>query len=143
MADTILGMHPNDNSPDWAQFDFNFDQEQLTMNSTFQTPESFFQQHQNQQQNYDAYNPDAQPTLFNHVERGLSTQNFTKGYQEFDYSENGNNTRLTQEQMAALETSFQEQPKPKTEYKKGLAERLGLDFQRVNVSAIPTPLCTC
>ncbi len=42
--------------------------------------------------------------------------------------------RLTQEQLATLEAAFADGYKPNTEYKKTLAEKIGVDFQKVNVS---------
>lgn len=46
----------------------------------------------------------------------------------------GTRSRLTQEQLATLEAEFAERYKPNTEYKKTLAERMGVEFQKVNVS---------
>lgn len=45
----------------------------------------------------------------------------------------GTRSRLTQEQLATLEAEFAERYKPNTEYKKSLAERMGVEFQKVNV----------
>ena len=45
----------------------------------------------------------------------------------------GTRSRLTQEQLATLEAEFAERYKPNTEYKKGLAEKMGVEFQKVNV----------
>lgn len=44
--------------------------------------------------------------------------------------------RLTQAQITTLEEEFSAQAKPRTEYKKNLADHLRLDLQRVNVSVI-------
>lgn len=44
----------------------------------------------------------------------------------------GTRSRLTQEQLATLEAEFAERYKPNTEYKKTLAEKMGVDFQKVN-----------
>lgn len=49
----------------------------------------------------------------------------------------GTRSRLTQEQLATLEAEFAERYKPNTEYKKTLAERMGVEFQKVNVSDQP------
>lgn len=46
----------------------------------------------------------------------------------------GTRSRLTQEQLATLEAEFAERYKPNTEYKKTLAEKMGVEFQKVNVS---------
>lgn len=52
----------------------------------------------------------------------------------------GTRSRLTQEQLATLEAEFAERYKPNTEYKKTLAEKMGVDFQKVNVSEPPACL---
>ncbi|CAD6566282.1 MAG: hypothetical protein ASARMPREDX12_005628 [Alectoria sarmentosa] len=44
----------------------------------------------------------------------------------------GTRSRLTQEQLATLEAEFAERYKPNTEYKKTLAEKMGVEFQKVN-----------
>ena len=49
----------------------------------------------------------------------------------------GTRSRLTQEQLATLEAEFAERYKPNTEYKKNLAEKMGVEFQKVNVSDRP------
>ena len=49
----------------------------------------------------------------------------------------GTRSRLTQEQLATLEAEFAERYKPNTEYKKTLAERMGVEFQKVNVGDHP------
>lgn len=49
----------------------------------------------------------------------------------------GTRSRLTQEQLATLEAEFAERYKPNTEYKKSLAEKMGVEFQKVNVSGHP------
>ena len=49
----------------------------------------------------------------------------------------GTRSRLTQEQLATLEAEFAERYKPNTEYKKTLAERMGVEFQKVNVGDPP------
>ena len=54
-----------------------------------------------------------------------------------DDSDLGTRSRLTQEQLATLEAEFAERYKPNTEYKKGLAEKMGVEFQKVNVSDHP------
>ncbi len=51
-----------------------------------------------------------------------------------DDSDLGTRSRLTQEQLATLEAEFAERYKPNTEYKKTLAEKMGVEFQKVNVS---------
>ena len=50
-----------------------------------------------------------------------------------DDSDLGTRSRLTQEQLATLEAEFAERYKPNTEYKKSLAEKMGVEFQKVNV----------
>lgn len=52
----------------------------------------------------------------------------------------GTRSRLTQEQLATLEAEFAERYKPNTEYKKTLAEKMGVEFQKVNVSDHPACL---
>lgn len=42
--------------------------------------------------------------------------------------------RLTQEQLAHLERQFALHHKPNTDYKKSLAENMGVDYSKVNVS---------
>ena len=49
-------------------------------------------------------------------------------------------TRLTQEQIAELEKEFAIKPKPNTEQKKTLADRMRVEYQRVNVSSCPHPM---
>lgn len=49
----------------------------------------------------------------------------------------GTRSRLTQEQLATLEAEFADKYKPNTEYKKTLAEKMGVEFQKVNVSNHP------
>ena len=49
----------------------------------------------------------------------------------------GTRSRLTQEQLATLEAEFAERYKPNTEYKKTLAEKMGVEFQKVNVRDHP------
>lgn len=49
----------------------------------------------------------------------------------------GTRSRLTQEQLATLEAEFAERYKPNTEYKKSLAEKMGVEFQKVNVRDRP------
>ena len=49
----------------------------------------------------------------------------------------GTRSRLTQEQLATLEAEFTERYKPNTKYKKNLAEKMGVEFQKVNVSDCP------
>ena len=51
--------------------------------------------------------------------------------------------RLTQEQVTQLEEEFSKLPKPNTDFKKNLADRIGLTLARVNVSSyhkFPTSL---
>ena len=62
--------------------------------------------------------------------QGFPTQNMTNT----DDGDLGTRSRLTQEQLATLEAEFAERYKPNTEYKKTLAERMGVEFQKVNVS---------
>lgn len=45
--------------------------------------------------------------------------------------------RLTQEQITILEQEFAKLPKPSTDFKKQLADRIGLTLARVNVSCTP------
>ena len=42
--------------------------------------------------------------------------------------------RLTQEQITILEQEFSKLPKPSTDFKKQLSDRIGLTLARVNVS---------
>ena len=44
---------------------------------------------------------------------------------------------LTQEQLATLEAEFAERTKPNTEYKKTLAEKMGVEFLMVHVGDHP------
>jgi hypothetical protein len=46
----------------------------------------------------------------------------------------GSRPRLTQEQLVHLEKQFALHHKPNTEYKKSLAENMGVDYSKVNVS---------
>lgn len=57
-----------------------------------------------------------------------------------DEGDLGTRSRLTQEQLATLEAEFAERYKPNTEYKKSLAEKMGVEFQKVNVSDLPAYL---
>ncbi len=65
--------------------------------------------------------------------QGYQAQNITST----DDSELGTRSRLTQEQLAILEAEFADKYKPNTEYKKCLAEKMGVEFQKVNVSDHP------
>lgn len=48
--------------------------------------------------------------------------------------------RLTQEQLAHLEGEFARNSKPNTEYKKGLADRMGVELAKLNVSYCNAPV---
>ena len=61
------------------------------------------------------------------------TQNMTST----DEGDLGTRSRLTQEQLALLEAEFAERYKPNTEYKKTLADKMGVEFQKVNVGDSP------
>ena len=52
----------------------------------------------------------------------------------------GIRSRLTYEQLAILEAHFVEKNRPNIEYKKSLAEKIGVEFQVVNVSDLPAYL---
>lgn len=55
----------------------------------------------------------------------------TENAEEIDTS---TRPRLTQEQVTVLEEEFSKLPKPNTDFKKELANRIGLTLARVNVS---------
>lgn len=129
MADTIIGIPTQGASPEWSQFDFAFDQEYLNAGLGFESAESFPHY---QQRSYETYNSDIQPTLPNPANHAFPPDAFMKAPLNNNPSESGSNTHLSQEQMAALEASFQEAPKPKMESRKSLARMLGLELQRVN-----------
>ena len=57
-----------------------------------------------------------------------------KGIANTEESDMASRSRLTQEQLAHLEREFQQRFKPNTEYKRGLAESMGVEYQKVNVS---------
>ena len=63
----------------------------------------------------------------------------TQGSRVFgtDEGEVASRSRLTQEQIAELEREFAIKPKPNTEEKKRMADRMGVDYPRVNVSGSP------
>ena len=56
------------------------------------------------------------------------------GIPNAEESDTASRSRLTQEQLAHLEREFQRRYKPNTEYKRTLAESMGVDYQKVNVS---------
>ena len=56
------------------------------------------------------------------------------GIANTEESDTASRSRLTQEQLAHLEREFQQRFKPNTEYKRGLAESMGVEYQKVNVS---------
>ena len=64
----------------------------------------------------------------------------TQNIANTDDGDLGTRSRLTQEQLATLEAEFAERYKPNTEYKKSLAEKMGVEFQKVNVSDLPAYL---
>ena len=49
-------------------------------------------------------------------------------------SDMASRSRLTQEQLARLEREFKQRYKPNTEYKKGLAETMGVEYHKINAS---------
>lgn len=57
------------------------------------------------------------------------------GLANTEESDTASRSRLTQEQLAHLEREFQQRFKPNTEYKRGLAESMGVEYQKVNVSS--------
>ena len=59
--------------------------------------------------------------------QGMSMANMEEG-------DTASRSRLTQEQLAQLEHEFALRYKPNTEYKKSLAERMGVEYHKVNVS---------
>lgn len=64
-----------------------------------------------------------------HVPRSMMSE-------DFEDVDGESKPRLTQAQITTLEEEFSVQAKPRTEYKKILADRLRLDMQRVNVSVL-------
>ncbi|KAL2055964.1 hypothetical protein ABVK25_003606 [Lepraria finkii] len=60
-----------------------------------------------------------------------------KGIANTEESDMASRSRLTQEQLAHLEREFQQRFKPNTEYKRGLAESMGVEYQKVNTSHEP------
>lgn len=51
-------------------------------------------------------------------------------------SDMASRSRLTQEQLARLEREFKQRYKPNTEYKRGLAETMGVEYHKINVSQL-------
>ena len=130
MAETIFGTHSSDPNSEWAQFDFG--QQQLR---AYPAPDLDFQT-SNPITNYQ------QPAYADYTVNNHAVQYDGHGQAIFQQpagtdAENAQ-PRLTQDQIAALENTFVEAPKPKMEHKKNLAERLGLELPRVNVIEAPS-----
>lgn len=103
--------------------------------SMFPTADSGYQFHGSMPKNdshdyHTAEDTSFQTTYKPYNERqAYPTQNVTNT----DDGDLGTRSRLTQEQLATLEAEFAERYKPNTEYKKSLAEKMGVEFQKVNV----------
>ncbi|MDI1490627.1 MAG: hypothetical protein OHK93_001831 [Ramalina farinacea] len=125
MAEPMFGAaQPSDPNSEWAQFDFG--QQQLR---AYPAPDLDFQT-SNPITNYQ------QPSYADYTVNNHAVQYDGHGQAIFQQpsgtdAENAQ-PRLTQDQIAALENTFVEAPKPKMEHKKNLAERLGLELPRVN-----------
>ena len=144
MADTAGGPHMHDPTSEWSQFDFGHsDQPYAPLDTEFssstQTSQSYYQ--------HNSYYDSSQEThgvLYDSHGQALLPPSYANEIDNVDNMDNVDNvdnmngSRLTQVQMAALENSFVAVPKPKTDYKRSLAEKLGLELPRVNVSNSPT-----
>ena len=64
----------------------------------------------------------------------LQQSNAKIAEEEADDEDTSSRPRLSPEQLAILEEHFQSHQKPNTDFKKQLAEQLGLSLSRVNVS---------
>ena len=122
----MVGMHPGDQTSEWSQFDFS--------QHEYPPPDSDFQftsqLPQYPHHNYLDFSHDFRGVLYDRQGQALLSPSHAN---DLEIGDTENKTPLTQDQVAALESSFIAVPKPKTEHKKGLAERLGLDLRRVNV----------
>ena len=116
---------------EWAQFDFGqSDQPYSSLDSEFPSAAQLPQSYYHQQSNY-GYPQDTHGIFYDSQGQALLPQSYAN---EIEHIDGVNGSRLTQAQMAALENSFIAVPKPKTDYKRILAEKLGLELSRVNVS---------
>ena len=130
MAETVAGLHTNDQASEWSQFDFGSSQHDLSqLDSAFQPSTQVPQYHQ---YSYLDLAPDTHGVLYDRQGHAMLPPNYPN---DLDSTDQENKIPLTQDQVAALESSFIAVPKPKTEYKRNLAEKLGLGSGRVNVSA--------
>ena len=133
MAETAVGIHTNDQASEWFQFDFGQSQHDYSpLESDFYASTQLPQYH-HQPSSLD-FAQDSQAVLFDRQSHAPPSHNHAS---DFDVADTENKIPLTQDQVAALESSFIAVPKPKTEHKKSLAEKLGLDLRRVNVRIIP------
>lgn len=94
--------------------------------------------------------PGSFPTHSSPVYQPIDGGAFAPGYELYDErqrdqgmgiahteeSEMASRSRLTQEQLARLEREFTQRYKPNTEYKKGLADTMGVEYHKINVSCI-------
>ena len=131
MAETAGGHHVHDPMSEWSQFDFgSSNQPYPPLDTEFPSSTQLPQSHYHHNGYYDC-SQDTHGVLYDSQGQAMLPQHSANDFDSFD---NLNGSRLTQAQMAALENSFVAVPKPKTDYKKSLAEKLGLELPRVNVS---------
>ena len=93
-----------------------------------------------QQPNYQDYFPDPGAFFLSPAEHPQPEQPTMKSAEEeVEDEDTSSRPRLSPEQLAILEEHFQSHPKPNTDFKRQLAERLGLSLSRVNVSLLRAP----
>ena len=90
-----------------------------------------------QQPNYQDYFADPGTFFFSPTEQPQPDQPPMKANEdEGEDEDTSSRPRLSPEQLAILEEHFQSHPKPNTDFKRQLAEQLGLSLSRVNVSLL-------
>ncbi|KAL9130994.1 MAG: hypothetical protein Q9217_000983 [Psora testacea] len=127
MAETAAGIHINDQESEWSRFDFRQPQQEYQPSDSDFHPSNLLPQYH--QHNPLDFAPATHGVLYDKQGQALLPHHYGN---DFDSADTENKIPLTQDQVAVLESSFIAVPKPKTEHKKGLAEKLGLDLRRVN-----------
>jgi len=94
--------------------------------------------------------PGSFPTNTSPVYRPIDGGAFAPSYDLYDESQRhqgmsighteesdmASRSRLTQEQLACLEREFKQRYKPNTEYKRALADTMGVEYHKINVSRL-------
>ncbi|KAL9104121.1 MAG: hypothetical protein Q9163_000923 [Psora crenata] len=124
MAEMAMGLHTGEQESEWSQFDFGQSYQDYPPDTDFHSSTSLSEYHQH---NYLDYAPVTHGVLYDRQGQAFLPNNQTI---DFEGTDADNKITLTQDQVAVLESSFIAVPKPKTEHKKSLAEKLGLDPRR-------------